>query len=53
MLERGSVQVREERNARKDPLDEKAVRGLLKRVGEVVIAKGKKTVESPQRPQAS
>lgn len=43
MLERNAVQVREERPARKQPLDEKEIRALLRRVTDVVIAKGKKT----------
>ena len=43
MLERNSIQVREERPARKEPLNEREVRDLLRGVTEVVIAKGRKT----------
>ena len=43
MLERNAVQVREERLARKEPLNEKKVRDLLRGVTEVVIARGRKT----------
>ena len=42
MLERNSVSIRVERPARKEPLDDAAVRKLLKGVSQVVIAKGKK-----------
>ena len=42
MLEKNAVQVGEERPARKDPLDEKDVRALLRGVSEVVIARGRK-----------
>ena len=42
MLERNAVQVLEERPARKEPLNESDIRALLRRVTEVVIAKGKK-----------
>ena len=42
MFERNAVEVREQRPARKQPLDEKEVRALLGKVSEVVIAKGKK-----------
>jgi arsenate reductase-like glutaredoxin family protein len=43
VFKRNAIQVREERLARKEPLNEKAVRDLLRGVTEVVIAKGKKT----------
>lgn len=43
MFERNAVQVKEERLARKEPLNEKQVRDLLGGVTEVVIARGKKT----------
>jgi len=43
VFERNAVQVREERPARKEPLNEKQVRDLLGGVTEVVIARGKKT----------
>ena len=43
MFERNAVQVREQRLARKQPLNEKEVRDLLGEVTEVLIARGKKT----------
>ena len=43
MFDRNAVSVKQERPARKDPLNEKDVRGLLKTVTQVVIARGKKT----------
>ena len=43
MFERNEVQVKQERLARKEPLNEKQVRELLRGVTEVVIARGKKT----------
>ncbi len=42
MLDRNSVQVREERPARKQPLTEREVRALLRNVSDVVIARGTK-----------
>jgi arsenate reductase-like glutaredoxin family protein len=47
VFERNSVQVRKERPARKEPLTEKDVKGLLASVSEVVIAKGKKATTHP------
>ena len=49
MLERNDVQIKTERPARKEPLDEKDVRALLKTVGEVVIARGKKIETHPAK----
>ena len=42
MFERNEVQVKEERQARKFPLDETEALALLARVSQVVIARGKK-----------
>ena len=43
MFERNQVQVREQRPARKQPLQDEEVRALLRRVSKVIIAKGKKS----------
>ena len=43
MFERNDVQVKETRQARKEPLGDKDVKELLSRVSQVVIARGKKT----------
>ena len=43
MFEHNGVQVKEERQARKEPLSEKQVRELLRGVNEVVIARGRKS----------
>jgi len=43
VFERNAVQVKEERLARKEPLNEKQIRDLLRGVTEVLIARGKKT----------
>lgn len=45
MLDRKGVRIVEERSARKEPLSEKEVRGLLGRVSRVVVARGKKSIE--------
>ena len=42
MLERSDVTIVEERPARKEPLDEADVKKLLKKVSQVIIARGKK-----------
>lgn len=42
MLERNGVRVKQERQARKEPLTEQDMRALLARVDEVVIARGSK-----------
>ena len=47
MFERNAVEIREERPARKQPLDEKEVRALLGKVSQVVIARGKKAEVFP------
>lgn len=41
MLDRKKVSVAEERLAKKEPLTEADVKGLLKSVGKVIVAKGK------------
>lgn len=43
MLERKKAVIATERSARKEPFSDKDVRDLLKQVGTVVIAKGKKS----------
>lgn len=43
MLDRAGVTVREERHARKEPLDDKGARALVRSVSEVVVAKGRKS----------
>jgi arsenate reductase-like glutaredoxin family protein len=43
VLERRKAVIATERSARKEPLTDKEVRDLLKQVGTVVIAKGKKS----------
>ena len=47
MLDARKVRVAATRLAKKDPLSEKDVRGLLKEVDEVVIAKGKSVRSVP------
>ncbi len=42
MFENNKVQVRKERPARREPLDEKEVKALLREMSRVFIAKGKK-----------
>ena len=46
MLDRAKVPVRETRPSKKNPLTDAEVRGLLKEVETVLIAKGKKVVEA-------
>lgn len=43
-LESGKAQVKVERSARKEPLTDKEVRAILKKVSTVVVSKGKKSV---------
>ncbi len=49
MFESNKVQVRKERPARKEPLDEKEVKALLRGVSQVFIAKGKKVDSHPAK----
>ena len=42
MFQRNEVQVKEERQARKEPLSEADAKALLARVSQVVVARGKK-----------
>lgn len=43
MFERNDVRVKQERQARKEPLTEKDAKAMLAKVSQVVIARGKKT----------
>ena len=47
MLEAKGVEVRNERSSRKDPLTDKEVRALLRKVSTVIVAKGKRSNALP------
>ncbi len=47
MLDKRQVRIAEERSARKEPLTDKEARALLKRVSEVIVARGTKFERRP------
>ena len=47
VLDEHGVEVREERNSRKDPLSDKEARALIGKVSKVLVARGKKLEEIP------
>ena len=47
MLDKRQVRVAEERSARKEPLTNKEARALLKRVSEVIVARGTRFERRP------
>ncbi len=47
MLDAHGVEVRQERNSRKEPLSDKEARQLIAQVSRVIIARGKKVEELP------
>jgi len=47
VLDAHGVEVRQERNSRKEPLSDKEARQLIAQVSRVIIARGKKVEELP------
>lgn len=47
MLDARGVEVRQERNSRKEPLSDKEARQLIAQVSRVIVARGKKVEELP------
>ena len=47
MLDRKRIEISNERSSRKEPLSDKEARELLKKVGKVIVARGKKSIVLP------